>query len=122
MTTVVAVVLLAALVAYAVLGGADFGAGFWDLTAGPPGKGDAPRELIERSIGPVWEANHVWLIFIFVVTWSAFPSQRYCRKCHQVIERRHGVRRPKYRPVFETGDDSQQPVRLMARSARLENS
>jgi cytochrome bd ubiquinol oxidase subunit II len=74
MSTLVAVVLLLAVVAYAVLGGADFGAGFWDLTAGGPGRGEAPRELIEQSVGPVWEANHVWLIFIFVVTWTAFPS------------------------------------------------
>jgi cytochrome d ubiquinol oxidase subunit II len=74
MSTLIAVVLLAALAAYAVLGGADFGAGFWDLTAGGPEQGDAPRELIEHSIGPVWEANHVWLIFIFVVTWTAFPT------------------------------------------------
>jgi cytochrome d ubiquinol oxidase subunit II len=57
-----------------VFGGADFGAGFWDLTAGGPDRGTEPRAVIERSIGPVWEANHVWLIFIFVVTWSAFPS------------------------------------------------
>ncbi|GAB7007041.1 cytochrome d ubiquinol oxidase subunit II [Nocardioides sp. AN3] len=74
MSTFVAVVLLGAMAAYAVLGGADFGAGFWDLTAGGPERGEAPRDLIERSIGPVWEANHVWLIFIFVVTWTAFPS------------------------------------------------
>ncbi|HTW15985.1 MAG TPA: cytochrome d ubiquinol oxidase subunit II [Nocardioides sp.] len=74
MSTVVAVVLLAAVAAYAVFGGADFGAGFWDLTAGGPERGAAPRELIERSIGPVWEANHVWLIFILVVTWTAFPT------------------------------------------------
>ncbi len=74
MSTVVAVVLLAALTAYAVFGGADFGAGFWDLIAGGPEQGAAPRGAIERSIGPVWEANHVWLIFIFVVSWSAFPS------------------------------------------------
>jgi cytochrome d ubiquinol oxidase subunit II len=73
MSTAVAVVLLVALVAYAVFGGADFGAGFWDLTAGG-GRGEQARGLIERSIGPVWEANHVWLIFIFVVTWSGFPS------------------------------------------------
>ncbi len=73
MSTLVAVVLLVALAAYAVLGGADFGAGFWDLTAGGPEQGEAPRTLIEHSIGPVWEANHVWLIFIFVVTWTAFP-------------------------------------------------
>jgi cytochrome d ubiquinol oxidase subunit II len=73
-STAVAVVLLLTLVAYAVLGGADFGAGFWDLTAGGPERGAEPREAIERSLGPVWEANHVWLIFVFVLTWSAFPS------------------------------------------------
>src|SRR6478735_8827507 len=72
MTTLIAVVLLLALTAYAVLGGADFGAGLWDLAAGGPDRGAAPRGLIEHAIGPVWEANHVWLIFIFVVTWSAF--------------------------------------------------
>ena len=74
MSTTVAVVLLLALTAYAVFGGADFGAGFWDLTAGGTERGRRPRELIERSIGPVWEANHVWLIFVFVVTWTAFPE------------------------------------------------
>jgi cytochrome d ubiquinol oxidase subunit II len=74
MSIVIAVVLLLALTAYAVLGGADFGAGLWDLAAGGPDRGAAPRGLIERSIGPVWEANHVWLIFIFVVTWTAFPT------------------------------------------------
>jgi len=72
--TTVAVVLLAAVVAYALFGGADFGAGFWDLTAGGPERGARPRAVIERSIGPVWEANHVWLIFIFVVLWTAFPE------------------------------------------------
>lgn len=61
------------LTAYALLGGADFGGGFWDLFAGGPKKGSAQRELIERSIGPVWEANHVWLIFVLVVLWSGFP-------------------------------------------------
>jgi cytochrome d ubiquinol oxidase subunit II len=74
MSDLVAVVLLLALAAYAVFGGADFGAGFWDLTAGGPDRGARPRELIEHSIGPVWEANHVWLIFIFVVTWTAFSE------------------------------------------------
>jgi cytochrome d ubiquinol oxidase subunit II len=74
MSDTVAVVLLVALTAYAVFGGADFGAGFWDLTAGGPDRGARPRELIERSIGPVWEANHVWLIFVFVVTWTAFSE------------------------------------------------
>jgi cytochrome bd ubiquinol oxidase subunit II len=59
--------------AYALLGGADFGGGFWDLLAGGARRGAAQRALIEHSIGPVWEANHVWLIFVLVVLWTAFP-------------------------------------------------
>jgi cytochrome d ubiquinol oxidase subunit II len=59
--------------AYALLGGADFGGGFWDLLAGGDRGGRAQRALIEHSIGPVWEANHVWLIFVLVVLWTAFP-------------------------------------------------
>lgn len=59
---------------YAVLGGADFGAGIWDLTAGSAKGGARMRGVIERSMGPVWEANHVWLIFVFVVAWTCFPS------------------------------------------------
>jgi cytochrome d ubiquinol oxidase subunit II len=58
---------------YALFGGADFGGGFWDLIAGDAGKGERPRALIQRSLTPVWEANHVWLIFILVVLWTAFP-------------------------------------------------
>ena len=58
---------------YALFGGADFGGGFWDLLAGDAEKGRAPRALIQRSLTPVWEANHVWLIFIIVVLWTAFP-------------------------------------------------
>jgi cytochrome bd ubiquinol oxidase subunit II len=73
-SSAVAVVLLAALVLYAVFGGADFGAGFWDLVAGGPARGERPRNVIDRSIGPVWEANHVWLIFIFVVLWTGFSE------------------------------------------------
>jgi cytochrome d ubiquinol oxidase subunit II len=73
-STTVAVVLLLAVVAYAVFGGADFGAGFWDLIAGGPERGEHPRDTIEHSIGPVWEANHVWLIFIFVILWTSFPE------------------------------------------------
>jgi cytochrome d ubiquinol oxidase subunit II len=60
--------------AYALFGGADFGAGFWDLVAGGARRGERQRALIEHSIGPVWEANHVWLIFILVVTWTGFPG------------------------------------------------
>jgi cytochrome d ubiquinol oxidase subunit II len=73
-STAVAAVLLLAVVAYAVFGGADFGAGFWDLTAGGTERGRRPRGAIARSIGPVWEANHVWLIFIFVVLWTSFSE------------------------------------------------
>jgi cytochrome bd ubiquinol oxidase subunit II len=73
-STAIAIVLLLAVVAYAVFGGADFGAGFWDLTAGGAERGQRPRSVIERSIGPVWEGNHVWLIFIFVVLWTAFSE------------------------------------------------
>jgi cytochrome bd ubiquinol oxidase subunit II len=58
---------------YALLGGADFGAGFWDLLAGGARRGAGQRRLIEHSIGPVWEANHVWLIFVLVVMWTCFP-------------------------------------------------
>jgi cytochrome bd ubiquinol oxidase subunit II len=74
MTDVVAVILFLGVTAYAVFAGADFGAGFWDLIAGGAVRGERPRALIDHSIGPVWEANHVWLIFTFVVLWTAFPS------------------------------------------------
>lgn len=69
-----AAVLIIALSAYAVLGGADYGAGFWDLTAGGPKRGARIRGLIKRSMGPVWEANHVWLIVVLVVLWTCFPN------------------------------------------------
>jgi cytochrome d ubiquinol oxidase subunit II len=58
---------------YALFGGADFGGGFWDLIAGDATRGERPRALIQRSLTPVWEANHVWLIFVLVVLWTAFP-------------------------------------------------
>jgi cytochrome d ubiquinol oxidase subunit II len=59
---------------YALFGGADFGAGFWDLVAGRGERADRERHLIADTIGPVWEANHVWLIFVLVVLWTGFPS------------------------------------------------
>ena len=74
MSTAAAVILFAAITIYAVFGGADFGAGFWDLIAGGAKRGERPREVIDHSIGPVWEANHVWLIFVFVVLWTCFPE------------------------------------------------
>jgi len=73
-TTLVAVALFTGITAYALFGGADFGAGFWDLVAGGSERGAEPRRVIDRSIGPVWEANHVWLIYCFVVLWSCFPE------------------------------------------------
>jgi len=66
-------ILLASITLYAVLGGADFGGGLWDLLAGGDRRGRAPRALIDESITPVWEANHVWLVFDLVIFWTAFP-------------------------------------------------
>jgi len=70
---IVAAILWLGVTIYAVLGGADFGAGLWDLLAGDATAGERPRALIDTSIGPVWEANHTWLIFDLVILWSAFP-------------------------------------------------
>ncbi len=68
-----AALLLIALIAYAVLGGADFGGGLWDLLARGPAAART-RAAIARGMGPVWESNNVWLIFVLVVTWTAFPA------------------------------------------------
>jgi cytochrome bd ubiquinol oxidase subunit II len=65
-----AIIAATGLTAYVVLGGADFGTGIWDLTAG---NDKDLRARIKRSMAPVWEANHVWLIFLLVVLWTAFP-------------------------------------------------
>jgi cytochrome bd ubiquinol oxidase subunit II len=73
MADAVGAILLAGVTLYAVLGGADFGGGLWDLLAGADQRGHAPRRLIDESITPVWEANHVWLIFCLVIFWTAFP-------------------------------------------------
>jgi cytochrome d ubiquinol oxidase subunit II len=69
----VAAILFVVIAAYALFGGADFGGGIWDLLAGSARRGAAPRTLIEEAITPVWEANHVWLVFILVLLWTAFP-------------------------------------------------
>ncbi|HEX2755397.1 MAG TPA: cytochrome d ubiquinol oxidase subunit II [Candidatus Limnocylindrales bacterium] len=70
---VTAVVLWLGVTTYAVFGGADFGAGFWDLVSGRGDQGERSRGLIATAIGPVWEANHTWLIFDLVILWTAFP-------------------------------------------------
>src|SRR3954471_7909869 len=59
---------------YTVLAGADFGAGWWQLTAGKGPAADSIRAHAHRAMGPVWEANHVWLIFVLTVIWTAYPS------------------------------------------------
>jgi cytochrome d ubiquinol oxidase subunit II len=65
--------MLIGLAMYGVLGGADFGAAFWQLGARGPGE-RALREHAYRAMGPVWEANHVWLIFVLVICWTAYPT------------------------------------------------
>src|ERR1700722_11527552 len=60
-----------ALTAYGVLAGADFGAGILDLTCGHRPE---ERTALARTIGPLWEANHVWLIFSITILFSAFPT------------------------------------------------
>ncbi len=65
-------VMVAGLTAYALLAGADFGGGVWDLLARSHEAGDV-RTLVAGALGPVWEANHVWLIFVIVAMFSGFP-------------------------------------------------
>lgn len=69
----IAVVLLLAVTAYSVGGGTDYGAGIWDLLAGGRARGEKPRALIDHAMGPVWEANNVWLVFAAVLCWTGFP-------------------------------------------------
>ncbi len=73
MVTAYLAVMWLGLTLYLLLGGADFGAGIWDLVAGGPERGRRQRDLIAHTIGPVWEANHVWLIFVIVLMWTGFP-------------------------------------------------
>ncbi len=69
---IVAGLTLLAVIAYAIFAGADFGGGVWDVFATGPRR-DAQREAIAHAMGPVWEANHVWLIFIIVLLFTGFP-------------------------------------------------
>jgi cytochrome d ubiquinol oxidase subunit II len=66
------VVLLLGVLLYGLLGGADFGGGIWDLLARGP-RAEAQRQVIAHAIGPIWEANHVWLIFVIVLVFTVFP-------------------------------------------------
>jgi cytochrome d ubiquinol oxidase subunit II len=65
---------LVGLALYTVLGGADFGAGFWQLVAGKGERADGIRDHAHHAMAPVWEANHVWLIFVITVVWTAYPA------------------------------------------------
>src|SRR2546430_8665506 len=65
---------LIGLALYTVLAGADFGAGAWQLTAGRGRDATRIREHAHNSMAPVWEANHVWLIFVLTVLWTAYPA------------------------------------------------
>lgn len=64
---------LVGLTLYVVLGGADFGAGLWQLLSGRGSRGAEVREHAHEAMAPVWEANHVWLIFVLVVMWTCYP-------------------------------------------------
>jgi cytochrome bd ubiquinol oxidase subunit II len=70
---IVAALMVLALNAYVLMGGADFGGGVWDLLASGPRR-DAQRALVADSIAPIWEANHVWLIVVVVVLFTGFPT------------------------------------------------
>jgi NADH dehydrogenase len=74
MAVAVACILWFSIIMYSVLGGADYGAGFWDLLAGGSKRGERPRGLIDHAMAPVWEANNVWLIFAAIVCWTAFSQ------------------------------------------------
>ncbi|HKM56345.1 MAG TPA: cytochrome d ubiquinol oxidase subunit II [Isosphaeraceae bacterium] len=69
----VATVMLLSLVIYVLFGGADYGAGVWDLLAGGP-RAAEQRDLIAHAIAAVWEANHVWLIIVIVLLFTGFPG------------------------------------------------
>jgi cytochrome bd ubiquinol oxidase subunit II len=69
-----AILILVGLAAYVVFAGADFGAGLWYLLAGPGRHGRAIRDFSYHAMAPVWEANHVWLIYVLVVAWTAYPT------------------------------------------------
>lgn len=68
------VVILVGLIAYAVLAGADFGAGFWQLNPGHGEREQRIRDHARHAIAPVWEANHVWLILVLTVAWTCYPA------------------------------------------------
>jgi cytochrome d ubiquinol oxidase subunit II len=73
MAELVVAIAAAVTIVYALFGGADFGGGVWDLLALGPRRAEQ-RAAISHAMGPVWEANHVWLIFLIVILFTAFPA------------------------------------------------
>src|ERR1017187_1966900 len=71
---IVAISILLSLILYALTGGADFGGGMWDLLAVGP-RAVRQRQAITEAIGPIWEANHVWLILVVVLLFTGFPAK-----------------------------------------------
>src|SRR5579862_9383402 len=69
---IVAIFILLSLILYALMGGADFGGGMWDLLATGP-RAKLQRKAVAEAIGPIWEANHVWLILVIVLLFTGFP-------------------------------------------------
>jgi cytochrome bd ubiquinol oxidase subunit II len=70
--TLIAVIMVASLIVYALMGGADYGGGMWDLLASGP-RAKRQRHAIVAAIAPIWEANHVWPILVVVLLFSGFP-------------------------------------------------
>src|SRR5881396_2893150 len=70
---IVAMFILSSLIIYALMGGADFGGGIWNLLAFGL-RARRQREAIAEAIGPIWEANHVWLILVIVLLFTGFPA------------------------------------------------
>jgi cytochrome bd ubiquinol oxidase subunit II len=70
--TLIAAIMLASLILYALMGGADYGGGMWDLLA-CGSRAQRQRHAIVEAIAPIWEANHVWLILVIVLLFTAFP-------------------------------------------------
>lgn len=70
--TLIALVTLASLILYALMGGADFGGGMWDLFSTGP-RAPRQRKIVANALAPIWEANHVWLILVIVLLFTAFP-------------------------------------------------
>ena len=118
-----AAVMFVGIALYALLAGADFGAGFWDLVAGGARRGARRARSSRSRSAPVWEANHVWLIFVLVTLWTAFPVRvrtdhvDAVRPAHARRRRHHPARR-RVRVPQGVGDAPAAPPVRRRRSRR----